>query len=129
MPSEQPARLVTVRHQDDVPWEARSIPGVLVRDVITNSDEPELSLAEVRIEPGSRFPFHRFAGGPEQFRVMTGACRLMFLTENPVDLVVGHYISIPPGVWFSITTVGDEPVVFVVANAPAFTVDGCEMLE
>jgi quercetin dioxygenase-like cupin family protein len=119
--------LAIIRHRDDVPWEQRSIPGVSVREGLSSADCPEISLAEVKIEAGYQFGIHRFPDGVEVLYVLSGSCRISFLSQNPADLIAGHYVQIPRDLWFDLTNSGDQPVIFVVGNAPAFRLEACEL--
>ena len=93
------------------------------------ADDPGLSIARARVEPGVTTKRHRVAGTVERYVIVEGSAqvRIEGLSEQTVG--PGDVVLIPAGLTQSITNTGDNDLVFLCICTPRFEWDNYESLE
>lgn len=85
---------------------------------IFTAEGHKLTVAEVRLEPGTATSVHKHKRTEEIYFVTSGAGR-MRLDEEVREVTVGDCVVIIPWVLHEIRNESDEPLVFIAACAPA----------
>jgi len=96
------------------------------------ADDPALSVARARVEPGRTTRWHRLAGTAERYVILEGEGRVE-LGDPAAPLAEtigpGGVVFIPPGTPQRITCTGTSDLVFLALCTPRFTPDCYEDLE
>jgi mannose-6-phosphate isomerase-like protein (cupin superfamily) len=80
------------------------------------------SLAEARLDPGSRTQRHYHAVTEEIYFVTAGRAE-MELNGERVELGAGEAVAIPPGAWHEIAALGKDGLRFLCCCAPPYSHD------
>lgn len=100
-----------------------------ITELSNSADDPEMSVALARVEPGVTTRWHRVAGTAERYVIVEGRGS-MEVGELPAQLVVpGDVVLIPPGTRQRIANVADVDLVFLAICTPRFRQDNYEDLE
>jgi mannose-6-phosphate isomerase-like protein (cupin superfamily) len=100
-----------------------------ITEVSNSKDDPGLSIARARVEPGVTTQWHRLQDTAERYCIVSGSGQVEIgdcksETVNPGDVVL-----IPPDVRQRITNTGPEDLVFLAICTPRFSEDRYENLE
>lgn len=96
---------------------------------LSNSpDDPDLSIARARVEPGVITAWHRLDGTAERYYIVEGRGRVEIGELPPQEVGAGDVIIIPPGCRQRIGNVGSTDLVFLALCTPRFTADAYEAL-
>lgn len=88
----------------------------------SNSDnDPDLSIAQARVEPGVTTHWHRLRGTTERYVILSGTGRVEVGDLPPRDVAHGDTVIIPPMVRQRITNTGDEDLIFLALCTPRFS--------
>jgi len=91
---------------------------------LSNSpDDPEVSIARVRVEPGITTRWHLLKKPFERYYILHGQGRVEIGELPPRDVVPGSVILIPPMCRQRITNTSAEDLLFLAICSPRFTVD------
>ena len=91
---------------------------------LSNSrDDPEVSIARVRVEPGITTRWHLLKKSFERYYILQGQGRVEVGELPPQDVVPGSVILIPPMCRQRITNTSAEELLFLAICSPRFTVD------
>lgn len=97
---------------------------------LSNSpDDPEMSIARVRVAPGVATRWHRLAGLFERYVILEGIGRMDVGDLAPQDVSVGDVVLIPPSRRQRITNIGQSDLIFLAICTPRFRQDAYEELE
>jgi len=92
-------------------------------------DDPELSIARARVEPGVTTRWHRLAGTTERYYILAGR-GLVEIGELPAQEVnPGDVVLIPPMCRQRITNSGPDDLVFLALCTPRYTTQAYEDIE
>ncbi len=95
--------------------------GVLSRSCQTPTDDPDVSIARARLEPGKTTRWHYLRGTAERYVVLQGA-GLVEVDELPAQHVsAGDVVIIPPEARQRISNTGATDLVFLAICSPRFT--------
>ena len=83
--------------------------GAMVRPLITQEQNPGLTIARVRLLPGAELPAHTHADSTETFFILSGVA-LCRVGDQVVEMRPGQIGYAPPGVEHAVRNPGDEPV-------------------
>lgn len=92
-------------------------------------DDPELSIARARVEPGVTTRWHRLAGTTERYVILSGRGRVEIGDLPPQAVGAGDVVLIPPMCRQRIANSGDEDLVFLALCTPRFREDVYEDIE
>lgn len=98
-------------------------------ELSNSSDDPELSIARVRVTPGTTTRWHRLAATAERYVILEGRGR-MEVGELPQQQVgPGDTVLIPPDCRQRIANLGDGDLVFLAICTPRFRPEAYEDLD
>ena len=95
--------------------------GCYIIEVSNSAEDPEVSIARARLEPGKTTRWHRLAGTAERYVMLAGCGRVEIGNMSPVDVTVGDVVLIPPMCRQRITNTGSEDLVFLAICSPRYT--------
>ncbi len=94
---------------------------------LSNSpDDPQVSIARVRVEPRVTTQWHRLKRPFERYYILEGKGRIEIGDLPPQDVIPGHVVLIPPMCRQRITNTGSEDLLFLAICSPRFCVDDYE---
>jgi mannose-6-phosphate isomerase-like protein (cupin superfamily) len=115
--------------QQDLGNEFYTPEGCYIVELSNSPDDPDLSIARARVEPGVTTRWHRLTNTGERYLIVSGrGCveigELPAREVNPGDVVI-----IPPMCRQRITNIGSEDLVFLAICTPRFSIDVYEDIE
>jgi mannose-6-phosphate isomerase-like protein (cupin superfamily) len=118
-----------VIHQSDTSHEYFADERCYILELRNSPDDPEVSIARARVEPGVTTKRHRVVGTAERYVILEGA-GVVFIGDLDEQVVgAGDVVFIPPGVEQSIANTGDQDLVFLCICTPRFEWDNYASLE
>ena len=84
------------------------------------ADDPAVSIARARVEPGVTTRWHRLRGTVERYVVLQGRGRVEVGSLGAQEIGPGDVVLIPAGCAQRIACLGDEPLVFLAVCSPRF---------
>lgn len=103
--------------------------GCHIIEVSNSPDDPDLSIARARVEPGVTTRWHRLAATAERYVILEGRGRVEIGERAPEDVKPGDVVLIPPMCRQRITNTGKVDLVFLAICTPRFTNDRYESLD
>ncbi len=100
-----------------------------ITELSNTPDDPEVSIARARVEPGVTTSWHRLRGVAERYCITSGVGHVEIGNLPPHDVQPGDIIIIPPMCRQRITNIGQDDLVFLAICTPRFTNDAYEDLE
>ena len=97
--------------------------GCFITEVSNSPDDPEVSIARARLEPGMTTRWHRLHGTAERYVIVQGHGRVDIGDLPPQDVGAGDVVLIPPMCRQRITNTGTEVLVFLAICTPRFSSD------
>lgn len=94
--------------------------GCHIIETSNSDDDPELSIARARVEPGVTTKWHRLDGFTERYVIVSGAARVEIAMLDPVNVASGDVVIIPPGERQRLTNTGNEDLIFLAICSPRF---------
>jgi mannose-6-phosphate isomerase-like protein (cupin superfamily) len=95
--------------------------GCFITELSNSADDPAVSIARARLEPGKTTRWHYLRGTTERYVVLRGA-GLVEVDELPAQHVgSGDVVIIPAGARQRISNTGSDDLVFLAICAPRFT--------
>ena len=92
-------------------------------------DDPDLSIARARVEPGVTTRLHRLAGIAERYVLLAGRGRAEIGDLPPQDVGPGDVVLIPPGCPQRIANLGSTELVFLALCTPRFRPEAYEDID
>jgi len=83
-------------------------------------DDPDASIARVRVAPGVTTRWHRIVGTVERYVILEGSGRAEVGNLPPRDVSVGDVVFIPPSCRQRITNLGQGDLIFLAVCTPRF---------
>lgn len=94
--------------------------GCFVTELSNTEDDPELSIAHIRVEPGETTRWHKLLGTSERYLILAGEGSVE-LGELPARKVTeGDVVYIQPEVRQRISNTGEEDLIFLALCTPRF---------
>lgn len=100
-----------------------------VIELSNTPDDPEMSIARVRVTPGVATRWHRLAGTAERYVILEGNGRMEVGDLAPHDVNPGDVVLIPPWCRQRITNIGRGDLIFLAICSPRFEQEAYEDLE
>ena len=101
----------------------------LIIELSNSPDDPDLSIAQARVEPGVTTRWHRLRNTGERYYIISGH-GLVEVGELPAQAVnPGDVVIIPPMCRQRITNIGSEDLVFLAICTPRFSPEVYEDME
>lgn len=97
---------------------------------LSNSpDDPAVSIARARVEPGVTTRWHRLRDTVERYCILSGRGRVEVGNLSPREVRAGDVVLIPPGCRQRICNIGREDLIFLAICTPRFTNEMYEGIE
>ena len=103
--------------------------GCFITELLNTADDPAVSVARARVEPGRTTRWHRLKNIVERYLVVEGHGRVEIGTAEPRDVGPGDAVLIPVGCRQRITNTGTADLVFLAVCTPRFVVSAYRDLE
>jgi len=97
--------------------------GCFITELSNSGDDPQVSVARARVEPGVTTRWHRLSGITERYVIIEGTGRVELDGLSPREVGTGDVVIIPSGVAQRITNTGSGDLVFLAICSPRFTAD------
>jgi mannose-6-phosphate isomerase-like protein (cupin superfamily) len=98
-------------------------------ELFNTPDDPDLSIARARVEPGVTTRWHRLAGTVERYYIISGRGLAEIGKLPPQEVNAGDIVLIPPMCPQRITNIGPEDLIFLAICTPRFFNDAYEDIE
>ncbi len=89
-------------------------------------DDPDASIARVRVAPGVTTRWHRLAGTAERYVILDGRGRVEIGSLPPQEVGIGDVVLIPPSCRQRITNLGRGDLIFLAICTPRFRPEAYE---
>ena len=97
---------------------------------LANSDnDPEVSIARARVEPGVTTAWHRLTQITERYYILEGTAVVELGELPPQQVSAGTTFTIPAGVRQRIRNIGETDLLFLAICSPRFVPEAYEDLE
>lgn len=103
--------------------------GCHIIELVQVEDDPQLSIARARVEPGMTTRWHRLAGTAERYVILAGRGRVEVGSLPPHEVFPGDVVLIPPSCRQRITNTGDKGLLFLAICTPPFRQENYEDIE
>ena len=100
-----------------------------ITELSNTPDDPEVSIARARVEPGVTTRWHRLKGITERYFIISGKGLIDIGELPPQEVTVGDVVLIPPMCSQRITNIGKDDLIFLAICSPRFTQDAYEDIE
>jgi mannose-6-phosphate isomerase-like protein (cupin superfamily) len=92
-------------------------------------DDPDASIARVRVVPGVTTRWHRLKGTTERYVILEGSGRVEVGSLTPQDVSAGDVVLIPPLCRQRITNLGRGDLIFLAVCTPPFRAEVYEDID
>jgi mannose-6-phosphate isomerase-like protein (cupin superfamily) len=103
--------------------------GCYITELSNTPDDPNVSIARARVEPGVTTPWHRLRGTIERYYIVAGRGRVEVGKLPPQEVNSGDVVLIPPMCRQRITNISQEDLIFLAICTPRFSNDVYEDIE
>ena len=124
MPPDMPAQVLRPSPADEYLTPERCS----ILELLNVADDPAVSVAQARVEPGVQTIPHRVVGTIERYVILAGRGRIDIDGLPEQEVTVGDVVVIPAGVRQSIHNVGAAELVFLCICSPRFEWSNYESL-
>jgi len=100
-----------------------------ITELCNTPDDPDVSIARARVEPGITTRWHRLRGTVERYYIISGRGRMEVGKLPPQEVNPGDVVLIPPTCRQRITNIGSEDLIFLAICTPGFSNDVYEDVE
>ena len=100
-----------------------------ITELSNSPDDPNVSIARARVEPGVTTRWHRLRETVERYCIISGKGRVEIGDLAPQEVTAGDTVLIPSMCRQRITNTGTEDLVFMAICTPRFTIDAYEDIE
>ena len=94
--------------------------GCFITELSNSPEDPELSVAHIRVEPGETTHQHKLLGISERYLILSGKGSVEVGSSEPRDVIERDVVLIPPEVRQRITNSGEEDLIFLALCTPRF---------
>lgn len=102
--------------------------GCHIMEIANHPNDPQVSIARARVEPGQQTIWHRLKGVTERYLVIAGSGIVEVGEKKPTPVGSGDIVIIPPGTRQRILNSANTDLVFYAICSPRFTPDCYESL-
>lgn len=100
-----------------------------ITELSNSPDDPDVSIARARVEPGVTTRWHRLSETVERYYIVKGRGRVEVGNLPPQEVNIGDVVLVPPMCRQRITNIGQEDLVFLAICTPRFSNDAYEDIE
>ena len=94
--------------------------GCFITELSNTADDPELSIAHVRVEPGETTHWHKLLGTTERYLILAGQGSVETGTQPPRPVHEGDVVYIQAEVRQRISNTGESDLIFLALCTPRF---------
>jgi len=94
-----------------------------ITELSNTPDDPDVSIARARVEPGVTTRRHCLKGTYERYIIISGRGLVEIGEQPPQELSAGEIVLIPPMCRQRITNIGSDDLVFLAICTPRFLQD------
>lgn len=113
----------TVVKKPDLSTEFYTEEKCYIVELSNSADDPDLSIARARVEPGVTTRWHRLSNTGERYYILSGEGRVEIGDLPPQNVGPGDITIIPPQCRQRITNTGSEDLIFLALCTPRFSDD------
>ena len=110
----------TIKRQDSA-QEYYFAEGCFITEISNSDDDPSLSIARARVEPGGTTRWHRLADSFERYVILAGQGRVEIGELEAQPVYPGDVVLIPPRCRQRIHNPGPDDLLFLALCSPRFT--------
>ena len=100
-----------------------------ITELSNTSDDPDLSIAQARVEPGVTTRWHHLKDITERYVILSGNGRVEVGDLTPQNVNAGDIVLIPPMCRQRITNIGTDDLIFLAICTPRFINEVYEDIE
>lgn len=100
--------------------------GCYILELANSEDDPDMSIARARVEPGVTTRWHRVVDTLERYVILDGTGRVEVGDLPPQEVQAGDVVLIPPSLRQRIANVGPGDLVFLAICTPRFRPEAYE---
>ena len=100
-----------------------------ITELSNTPDDPDVSIARARVEPGATTSWHRLKGTTERYFIISGKGLVEIGKLPPQEVIAGDVVLIPPMCPQRITNIGSEDLIFLAICSPRFSQEFYEEIE
>ena len=100
-----------------------------ITELSNTPDDPDMSIARARVEPGATTSWHRLKGTTERYFIISGKGLVEIGKLPPQEVIAGDVVLIPPMCPQRITNIGSEDLIFLAICSPRFSQEFYEEIE
>jgi mannose-6-phosphate isomerase-like protein (cupin superfamily) len=100
-----------------------------ITELSNSEDDPDVSIARARVEPGITTRWHRLRGTIERYNIISGKGVIELDGQQPREVSTGDTVIIPSMCSQRITNIGNEDLLFLAICSPRFTETAYQDLE
>lgn len=100
-----------------------------ITELSNTPEDPDVSIARARVEPGVTTCWHRLKGTVERYYIISGKGEVEIGQFAPQAVCVGDIVFIPSMCRQRITNTGVEDLIFLAICTPRFSNDAYDDLE
>ncbi|MEJ2061084.1 MAG: cupin domain-containing protein [Gammaproteobacteria bacterium] len=100
-----------------------------INELSNTSDDPDVSIARARVEPGVTTRWHRLSGTTERYVILEGRGRVEIGDLPPQEVGPGDVVLIPPACRQRIANVGESDLIFLAVCSPRFRPEAYEDID
>jgi mannose-6-phosphate isomerase-like protein (cupin superfamily) len=100
-----------------------------ITELSNTPDDPDVSIARARVEPGVTTRWHRLKGTSERFYIISGKGLVDIGEQPPQEVIAGDVVLIPPLCPQRITNIGKDDLIFLAICSPRFVQDAYKDIE
>lgn len=94
--------------------------GCYITELSNSANDPEVSIARARVEPGITTEWHYLDGTTERYCILSGTGLVEVGELPPSEVTAGDVVIIPPGCRQRITNTGKSELIFLAICSPRF---------
>ena len=94
--------------------------GCFITELSNMADDPQVSIARARVEPGKTTKWHALRGITERYVIVEGIGRVEVGNLEPQEVSAGDVVIIPPEERQRISNIGEDSLIFLAICSPRF---------
>jgi len=91
-----------------------------INELSNTPDDPDVSIARARVQPGKTTRWHRLVGTTERYVILEGTGRVELGSHPPQEVMAGDVVLIPPMMPQRIANTGSGDLIFLAVCTPRF---------
>lgn len=100
-----------------------------ITELSNTPEDPDVSIARVRVKPGVTTHWHRLKGTSERYFIINGRGVVEIGKKSLQEVTAGDIVLIPPMCRQRITNTGTDDLIFLAICTPRFTQDVYEDID